>query len=39
MLIASINFRGNRRKLWEGGDAASKHLPSYDLRAMAMSRL
>jgi hypothetical protein len=38
MLIASINFRGNRRKLWEGGGAASKYLPSYDLRATGMSR-
>jgi len=38
MLIASINFRGKRRKLWEGGGAASKYLPSYDLRATGMSR-
>ena len=38
MLIASINFRGNRRKLWEGGGAASKYLHSYDLRATGMSR-
>ena len=38
MLIASINFRGNRRKLWEGGGAASKYLPSYDLSATGMSR-
>jgi hypothetical protein len=38
MLIASINFRGDRRKLWEGGGAASKYLPSYDLRATGMSR-
>ncbi len=30
MLIASINFRSNRHKLWEGGGAASKYLPSYD---------
>jgi hypothetical protein len=36
MLIASINFRGKRRKLWEGGGAASKYLPSYDLRATGM---
>jgi len=28
MLIASINFRGNRHKLWEGGGATSKYLPS-----------
>jgi hypothetical protein len=38
MLIASINFHGNRRKLWEGGGAASKYLPSYDLSATGMSR-
>ncbi len=38
LLIASINFRGNCRKLWEGGGAASKYLPSYDLRATGMSR-
>ena len=38
MLIASINFRGDCRKLWEGGGAASKYLPSYDLCAMGMSR-
>jgi hypothetical protein len=30
MLIASINFRSDRHKLWEGGGAASKYLPSYD---------
>ena len=38
MLIASINFRGDRRKLWEGGGAASKYLPSYDLCATGMLR-
>jgi len=38
VLIASINFRGNCCKLWEGGGATSKYLPSYDLRAMGMSR-
>jgi hypothetical protein len=38
MLITSINFRGDRRKLWEGGGATSKYLPSYDLRATGMSR-
>jgi hypothetical protein len=38
MLIASINFCAKRRKLWEGGGAASKFLPSYDLRATGMSR-
>jgi hypothetical protein len=38
MLIASINFRGDRRKLWEGSSATSKYLPSYDLRATGMSR-
>jgi hypothetical protein len=38
MLIASINFRGDCRKLWEGGGATSKYLPSYDLRGMGMSR-
>jgi hypothetical protein len=37
VLIASINFRGDRRKLWEGGGATSKYLPSYDLRATGMS--
>ncbi len=37
MLIASINFHGNRCKLWEGGNATSKYLPSNDLRAMGMS--
>ena len=38
MLIASINFRGDHRKLWEGGDATSKYLLSYNLRATSMSR-
>jgi len=38
MLIASINFRSKRRKLWEGGGAASKYLPSYDLCVMGMLR-
>jgi hypothetical protein len=38
VLIASINFCGRRRNLWEGGGAASKYLLSYDLRAMGMSR-
>ena len=40
VLIASINFRGDCRKLWEGGGATSnsKYLPSYDLCAMGMSR-
>jgi hypothetical protein len=38
MLIASINFRGDRCKLWEGGGAASKYLPSYDLCATGMLR-
>ena len=37
MLIASIIFRGDHRKLCEGGGATSKYLPSYDLRAMGMS--
>ena len=36
MLIASINFCCNHRKLWEGGGAASKYLPSYDLSATGM---
>jgi hypothetical protein len=31
VLVASINFCGDRRKLWEGGGATSKFLPSYDL--------
>jgi len=38
MLIASINFHGNCRKLWEGGGATSKYLPSYDLSATGMLR-
>jgi hypothetical protein len=38
MLIASINFRGDRRKLWEGGGATSKYLPSYNLGVTGMSR-
>jgi hypothetical protein len=38
MLIASINFCGDHHKLWEGGGATSKYLPSYDLRATSMSR-
>ena len=38
MLIASINFHGKRRELWEGGGAASKYLPSYDLCATGMLR-
>jgi hypothetical protein len=37
MLIASINFHGDCCKLWEGGSATSKYLPSYDLRATGMS--
>ena len=37
MLIASINFCGKRHKLWEGGGAASKYFPSYNLRATGMS--
>ncbi len=37
MLIASINFHGDRRKLWEGGSATSKYFPSYDLCATGMS--
>ena len=37
MLIASINFHGERCKLWEAGSATSKYLPSYDLRATGMS--
>jgi hypothetical protein len=36
MLITSINFHGDRRKLWEGGSATSKYLPSYNLCAMGM---
>ena len=38
ILILSINFRGNRRKLWEGGGAYSEFLPSYNLRAAGLSR-
>ena len=38
VLIAGINFRGRHRNLWEGGSAASKYLPSYDLRVTSMSR-
>ncbi len=38
VLITGINFCGRRRNLWEGGGTASKYLPSYDLRAMGMSR-
>jgi hypothetical protein len=38
MLIASINFCGNHSKLWEGGSATSKYLPSYNLHAMGMLR-
>ena len=38
MLIASIMFHGDRLKLWEGGAASSKYLPSYDLCATGMSR-
>jgi hypothetical protein len=38
MLIASINFHGNHHKLWEGGGATSKYLPSHDLCATGMSR-
>ena len=34
MLIASINFRGKRRKLWEGGGTASKYLPSYNTQPL-----
>jgi hypothetical protein len=37
MLIASINFHCNHRKLWEGGGATSKYLPSYNLGATGMS--
>ncbi len=38
VLIASINFWGDRRKLWEGSGATSKYLPSYDIHATGMSR-
>jgi len=37
MLIASIIFRRNCRKLWEGSGAASKYLLSYDLSVTGMS--
>jgi len=37
VLIASINFRGRRCNLWEGGGAPSKYLPSYNLCATGMS--
>jgi hypothetical protein len=30
MMIASINFRSDLCKLWEGGGATSKYLPSYE---------
>jgi hypothetical protein len=36
MLVASINFWGNRHKLWEGGRRYSKFLPTYNLRARGM---
>jgi hypothetical protein len=36
-LITSINFCGARCKLWEGGGAISKYLPSYNLCATGMS--
>jgi hypothetical protein len=36
MLVASINFCGDRRKLWEGGGTASKYIPFYDLCATGM---
>jgi hypothetical protein len=37
ILTASINFCGNRRKLWEGsGRYYSDFLPSYNLRTMGM---
>jgi hypothetical protein len=39
VLIASINFRGRCRNLWEGGSAASMYLPSYDLRATLQRHL
>jgi hypothetical protein len=38
VLISSTNFRGDRRKLWEGGGAISRFLPSYNLRDTGMSR-
>jgi hypothetical protein len=38
ILISSINFLGDRRKLWEGGGTYSKFLPSYNLCATGMSR-
>lgn len=37
-LISTINFRGARRHLWEGGGATSKYLPPINLRATGMSR-
>ena len=39
VLIASINFCGKCRKLWEGGGTTSKYLPSYDLCATRMLRI
>jgi hypothetical protein len=36
MLIASINFHGGHRKLWQGAGATSKYLPSNDLCATGM---
>jgi hypothetical protein len=33
VLIASINFRGRRCNLWEGGGTTLKYLPSYNLQA------
>ncbi len=38
VLNASINFWGDRHKLWEGGGATLKYLPSFNLRATGISR-
>jgi hypothetical protein len=37
VLIATINFRGDRRRLWEGGGSYSAYLPSHNLNATGMS--
>jgi hypothetical protein len=38
LLMSASNFRGDCRKLWEGGSSISKYLPPVDLKVMAMSQ-
>ena len=37
-LISTINFRGARRNLWEGGNTISEFLPTINLKGTGMTR-